>query len=155
MSVVAPKGRKHLGADALCRLLHAYFATIADDGVAEVEMPLDDALMAAFALFSLKAPSLLACDKPRAAGNLTTISGIARAPCDPRMRERLDPVSPESLRPSFTLILRQLQRGQALEPLVFLDGHYLVALDGTGYVSSNTIHCASCLHQAHRHGLIP
>jgi len=154
MSVVAPKGRKHLCADALFRLLHAHFATIVDDGVDEVEIPLADALMAAFAMFSLKAPSLLAFDKHRAEGNLKTIYGIARAPCDTRMRERLDPVAPESLRPSFTLIFRQLQRGKALEPMVFLDGHYLVALDGTGYFSSPTIHCDSCLHKEHRNGSV-
>jgi hypothetical protein len=154
MSVVAPKGRKHLCADALFRLLHAHFATIVDDGVDEVEIPLADALMAAFAMFSLKAPSLLAFDQQRAEGNLKTIYGIARAPCDTRMRERLDPVAPESLRPSFTLIFRQLQRGKALEPMVFLDGHDLVALDGTGYFSSPTIHCDSCLHKEHRNGSV-
>ena len=154
MSIVVPKGRKHLCADALFRLLHAHFATIADDGVDEVEIPLDDALMSAFAMFSLKAPSLLAFDKQRAEGNLQTIYGIERVPCDTRMRERLDPVAPESLRPSFKLVFRQLQRGKALEPMVFLDGHYLVALDGTGYFSSQTIHCDSCLHKAHRNGSI-
>ena len=154
MSTAAPKGRKHLCADSLFRLLHENFANIADDCVDEVEIPLDDALMSAFAMFSLKAPSLLAFDKQRAAGNLKTIYGIARAPCDTRMRERLDPLSPESLRPSFKLVFRQLQRGKALEPMVFLDGHYLVALDGTGYFSSNTIHCDSCLHKEHRNGSI-
>ena len=80
--------------------------------------------MSAFAMFSLKAPSLLAFDKQRAEGNLNTIYGIPHAPCDTRMRERLDPVSPESLRPSFKIVFRQLQRGKALEPLVFLNGHY-------------------------------
>jgi hypothetical protein len=154
MSMVVPKGRKHLGADALFRLLHAHFATIADDDVDEVEIPLADALMSAFAMFSLKAPSLLAFDKQRADGNVQTISGMARAPCDTRMRERLDPVSPASLRPSCTLVFRQLQRGKALEPMAFLDGHYLLALDGTGYFSSQTIHCASCLHKVHRNGSI-
>jgi Transposase DDE domain len=154
MSVVAPKGRKHLGADALFRLLHEHFATMADDSLDEAEIPLDDALMAAFAMFSLKAPSLLAFDKQRAEGNLKTIYGIERAPCDTRMRERLDPISPESLRSSFRLVFRQLQRGKALEPMVFLGGHYLVALDGTGYFSSNTIHCDSCLHKEHRNGSI-
>ena len=154
MSTAAPKGRKHLCADSLFNLLHGSFATIADDGVDEVEIPLSDALMSAFAMFSLKAPSLLAFDKQRAEGNLHTIYGIPHAPCDTRMRERLDPVSPESLRPSFKLVFRQLQRGKALEPLGFLDGHSLVALDGTGYFSSNTIHCDSCLHKEHRNGLI-
>ena len=154
MSTAAPKGRKHLCADSLFRLLHENFANSADDCVDEVEIPLDDALMSAFAMFSLKAPSLLAFDKQRAEGNLQTIYGIERVPCDTRMRERLDPLSPESLRPSFKLVFRQLQRGKALEPMVFLDGHYLVALDGTGYFSSNTIHCDSCLHKEHRNGSI-
>jgi hypothetical protein len=132
MSIVVPKGRKYLCADALFRLLREPVATIVDDRVDEVEIPLSDALMSACAMFSLKAPSLLAFDKQRAEGNLQTIYGIAHTPCDTRMRERLDPVSPESLRPSFTLVLRQLQRGKALEPMAFLDGHYLLGLDGTG-----------------------
>jgi Transposase DDE domain len=154
MSIVVPKGRKYLCADALFRLLHENFARIADDGVDDVEIPLDDALMSAFAMFSLKAPSLLSFDKQRAEGNLKTIYGIDRVPCDTRMRERLDPVAPESLRQSFKLVFRQLQRGKALAPMVFLDGHYLVALDGTEYFSSKTIHCASCLHKEHRNGSI-
>src|SRR5919197_421565 len=135
MSMVAPKGRKQLCADALFRLLHEHFATIVDDGVDEVEIPLDDALLSAFALFSLKAPSLLAFDTQRAAGNVKTIYGMERAPCDTRMRERLDPVSPASLRPSFKMVFRQLQRGKALDPTVFLNSHYLVALDGNEYFS--------------------
>ena len=81
--------------------------------------------MSAFAMFSLKAPSLLAFDKERAEGNLHTIYGIQHVPCDTYMRERLDPVSPKWLRPVFTSVFRQLQRGKALEEMVFLDGHYL------------------------------
>lgn len=154
MSIVALKGRKHLSADALFRLVRSSFANLTDDRGEEVEIPLTDALMSAFAMFSLKSPSLLAFDKQRAEGNLETIYGIPRAPCDTRMRERLDPVSPESLRPLFKSVFRQLQRGKALEDLVFLDGHYLVALDGTGYFSSPTIHCASCLQKVHRNGSI-
>jgi hypothetical protein len=105
-------------------------------------------------MLSLQVPSLLAFDKQRAEGHLKTIYRIARAPCDTRMRERLDPVSPASLRPSFKLVFRQLQRGKALEPMVFLDGHYWVAVDGTGYFSSTTIHCDSCLQNEHRHGSV-
>ena len=66
----------------------------------------------------------------------------------------LTPVSPKWLRPVFKSVFRQLQRGKALEPMAFLDGHYLLALDGTGYFSSKTIHCASCLHKVHRNGSI-
>src|ERR1700730_15720655 len=68
------------------------------------------------------------------------------------MREVLDPLAPESLRPSFKAAFRQLQRGKALEEMVFFKGCYLLALDGTGYFSSKTIHCPSCLEKHHRDG---
>ena len=144
MAKMAPKARKHLSADALFRLVHTGFDHIPDYRPADVDIALPDVLMSAFAMFSLKAPSLLAFDKERAEGNLHTIYGIQRVPCDTYMREILDPVSPKWLRPVFTRVFRQLQRGKALEALTFLEGHYLLALDGTEYFSSKTIHCASC-----------
>src|SRR5712691_4967322 len=154
MSIVAPKGRKHLSADALFRLVRSGFARIPDYRSDDTEISFTDALMSAFAMFSLKSPSLLAFDQERTEGNLHTIYGIERAPCDTYMRERLDPVFPERLRPLFQSVFRQLQRGKALEPMTFLDGHYLLGLDGTGYFSSKTIHCASCLQKQHRNGSI-
>lgn len=81
--------------------------------------------MSAFAMFSLKSPSLLAFDKQRAAGHLASLDGIERVPCDTRMREILDPVAPEALGPVFKSLFRQLQRGKAIAPMVFLDGHYV------------------------------
>src|SRR5438309_11437695 len=154
MSIVVPKVRKHLSADALFGLVRNGFAHIPDYRLSETDIALADALMSAFALFSLKAPSLLAFDKERAEGNLHTIYGIERVPCDTHMREILDPVSPEWLRPVFKSVFRQLQRGKALEPMAFLEGHYLLALDGTGYFSSTQIHCASCLRKVHRNGSV-
>jgi hypothetical protein len=154
MSIVAPRGRKYLSADALFNLVRSGLATIPDYRPSETDISLTDALMSAFAMFSLKSPSLLAFDKERAEGNLHTIYGMERVPCDTRMREILDPVSPKMLRPVFTSVFRQLQRGKALEPMAFLDGHYLLALDGTEYFSSKTIHCASCLQKVHRNGSI-
>jgi hypothetical protein len=152
--MVSPKARKHLSADALFHLVRSGFTTIPDPHNEDVDISLTDTLMSAFAMFSLKAPSLLAFDKERAEGNLRTIYGIQHVPCDTYMRERLDPVSPKGLRPLFKSVFRQLQRGKALEAMTFLKGHYLVALDGTGYFSSKTIHCASCLHQVHRNGAV-
>jgi Transposase DDE domain len=152
MALVVPKERKHLSADALFRLVRSGFDTIPDHRSLDPEISLTDALMSAFAMFSLQSPSLLAFDKQRAEGNLQTIYGLTCVPCDTRMREILDPMSPESLRPLFKSVFRQLQRGKALEPMAFLEDYYLVALDGTGYFSSKTIHCASCLHKIHRNG---
>ena len=152
MASVALKARKHLSADALFRLVHTGFDPIPDYRPADVDIALPDVLMSAFAMFSLQAPSLLACDKERTEGNLHPIYGIQRVPCDTYMRAILDPVSPKWLRPVFTRVFRQLQRGKALASLTFLDGHSLLALDGTAYFSSKTMHCASCVHRVHRNG---
>ena len=154
LSIVAPKGRKHLSADALCGLVRCSFATIADDRGGEGEIACTEALMSAFAMFALTSSSLLAFDKERAEGHVGTSYGMDHVPCDTPMRERLDPVLPESLRPSFKSVFGHLQRGKALEAMGWLDGHSFLALDGTGYFSSQTMHWASCLHKVHRHGSI-
>jgi Transposase DDE domain len=154
MAMKAPKARKHLAADALFHLLRSGFAAIADHRSGTPDIALTDALMSAFALFSLKSPSLLAFDQERTEGNLQRVYGMKRVPCDTAMREILDPVEPESLRPLFKHVFGALQRGKALEEMVFVEGYYLLALDGTGYFSSQQIHCASCLETHHRNGTI-
>ena len=50
--------------------------------------------MSAFAMFSLKAPSLLAFDKERAEGNLQTIYGIQRSRATPICASDLIPSHP-------------------------------------------------------------
>src|SRR2546427_2172702 len=111
MGFIAPKERKHLSADTLFGLIRSGFANIPDHRSDDAGIPLTDALMSAFAMFSLTAPSLLAFDKQRAEGNLSTIYGMERAPCDSYMRETLDPVSPEPLhRPDLAPFHLQGQR---------------------------------------------
>ena len=70
------------------------------------------------------------------------------------MRDILDPVSPKVLRPLFKSVFVPWQRGKALEPMAFLAGHSLLALDGTEYFSSTTMHYASWRHKVHRNGSI-
>jgi hypothetical protein len=42
------------------------------------------------------------------------------------------------------IFFHQLQRGKCLEKMVYIDDYYLFSIDGTGYFSSNKIHCKSC-----------
>jgi len=62
MAFALGEARKALSADALFRSLRSYFRSLPDLRSGEVEIPLDDALMSAFAMFSLKDPSLLRPD---------------------------------------------------------------------------------------------
>ena len=154
MSIVALPGRKHLAADALFRLVQSGCASLPDDRLGDTEIAFTDALRSAFAMFSLPAPSLLACAKERAEGHVHTIYGMERVPCDTHMRQILDPGSPTVLRPVCTSVFRHLQRGKALAPMAFRDGHSGLARDGTGYFSSQPMHCAACLQKVHRHGAL-
>ena len=152
MGMVVPKVRKHLCADALLRAVQDVFCHIPAHRKGDAEITLGAALMSAFALFSLPSPSLLAFDKERTEDNWQRVSGIGRVPCDTSRREILDAVEPEQRSPAFQTVFRHLQRGKALEERVFVAGHYLLALDGTGYFSSDDIHGDSCLEHHHRNG---
>ena len=156
MALASGEARKDLSADALFGSLRSRFASLPDLRSGEVEIPLADALMSAFAMFSLKDPSLLAFDHRRhnPNDNFRTIYGINRVPCDSQMRDILDPIDPANLRAPFREVFRRLQRGQVLKRFVYLDGHYLLSLDGTTYFSSSKIHCSSCLEKHHRNGSV-
>src|SRR5450631_3460223 len=156
MAIALGEVPKDLSADALFRSLRSHFGSLPDPRSGEVEIPLDDALMSAFAMFSLKDPSLLAFDDRRRDpnDNFRTIYGISRVPSDSQMRAVLDPVSPADLRAPFREVFRRLQRGKVLQRFVSLDDHYLLSLDGTTYFSSSKIHCPSCLVKHHRNGSV-
>jgi len=146
------KLRKHLNADALIKTMRTGFAGIDDHRSGTVTHTLADSLMAGFAMFSIKEPSLLAFDERRFKGphNLMTIYGMGSIPCDTSMREILDGVDPNDLRPLFKDAFRQLQRGKILEKFVFMEGSYLLNLDGTGYFSSDSRHSDACLEKRNK-----
>ncbi len=148
------KARKHLSADALFRNIYAGFKKVPDGQPADASLSLADALMSGFALFALKDASLLAFDQRRQGDpqNLRMIFHIQNVPCDTQMRAILDRVSPEALRPVFRDVFAKLQRGKVLERLTFVDGYYLLALDGTVYFSSEKVHCESCMQKSSRNG---
>jgi hypothetical protein len=110
------------------------------------------------ALFGLKYPSLLQFDKERRAdllySNLNTLYGIQVVPSDTYLRERGDEVDPQALRPLYKSLLAVVQRGKELEDFTYLDGHILASVDGTGYFSSNNIHCDQCCEKHRRNGTV-
>lgn len=146
------KLRKHLNADALFNTVRTGFGKIEDHRNHNATISFTDALMSGFAMFSLKDPSLLQFDNRRywCAHNVQTIYGIGSIPCDSSMREILDGVDPNDLRPIFKNIFAQLQRGKALEKFVYMDDCYLLSLDGTGYFSSPVRHSPACMKKVNK-----
>jgi hypothetical protein len=141
--------RKHLSADALIKTVRSSFEQVGETRKGKAQIPMEDGLMAAFAMFSLKDASLLQFDKRRAEQpiNLKTIYKLTTIPCDTQMRTMLDPVPPEELRPSHNAVLNALQRGKALEKMRYLEEGYLMPMDGTGYFSSEKLFSPHCLQK--------
>jgi len=114
--------------------------------------------MSGIAVFGLKCASLLQFDQhrqdPIIAHNLQTLYGVKQIPCDTQMREIIDGVQTRYLRPAFKVVFSQLQRGKGLEAYAYVNGHYLLSVDGTGFFSSQTLHCEQCCEKKKRNGQI-
>lgn len=138
--------RKHLHADALFSTIRNSFLDLNYPRGCNATISLQDAAMSAFAMFSLKDPSLLQFEERRKTyeDNLRRVYGIQSIPSDSQMRHLLDPLSPSAFRRSFTEIFSLLQRGKVLESRTFLDGHYLVSGDGSGFFYSEALSNDQC-----------
>ena len=148
--------RKTLSAPGLLKIIRNQFQKILEHRRGKTLYSLPDVLMSGLAMFGLKYSSLLQFD--RAARNESTVKknlqnlyNIKSVPCDTQMREILDYVNPEDLRPAFTNIHRQLQRQKVLESYKYLDA-YIVSIDGTGQFSSNKVSCEDCCSKKLRNG---
>jgi hypothetical protein len=124
--------------------------TLPDHRGEDVDYSIADAVMSAVAMFSLKDPSLLAFQERRNDHNMKNVYRIQQIPSDTRMRELLDPIEPDLIRPLFNGVFRKLQRSEGLKPFVFHEDCYLLSLDGTEYFSSKNIHCDSCLQRKNK-----
>jgi hypothetical protein len=148
MAAPHPRLRKQLSAPGLLTSIRQCFTHVPEHRHERNDIPLPDALMSGLAVFGLKYPSLLKFDEAYNEGiirhNLKTLYGVKRAPCDTQLRTILDPVAPAELRPAFRAVHRHLQRHKALEPYQYLNGHYLVSIDGTGQFASSDISCDEC-----------
>jgi hypothetical protein len=133
--------------DAMLAIVHGCFEGVRDPSKGDPTISLHDVLMSGFAMMALKDPSMLAFERRRIAQehNLRSAFHIKDIPCDTQMRTRIDVVDPDWLRPAYRALFRMAQRGKALEKLVFIEGCYLIALDGTGYFSSEKLFSPFCL----------
>lgn len=110
--------------------------------------------MSGLAVFGLKFPSLLKFDESKnekkTQHNLQTLYRVSQTPSDTYMRERCDEVDPKELRKAFKKTFTCVQRGKGLEEFEYLDKHYLLPGDGTGFFTSNTIQCKNCCVKHHQ-----
>lgn len=110
---------------------------------------IQDAALCAFGLFFTQSPSFLEYQRrlqhSKGHNNAQTLFGVVHIPCDHQVRALLDPIAPHHFNPVFLEVFAHLNPEHLLDPLRVLDHQLLVALDGTQYFSSQTIHCPNCL----------
>ncbi len=139
-----------LSADAIIQSLGDQFAKIKDHrDPLRVEISLRDCLMSAFAIFHLKFPSLLNFEeemkKKKNFSNLQSLFKVERIPSDTRMREVTDEVDPEEFRQPFKSLFSRAQKANVLRDFKSIQSSYLLAIDATGYFSSDALSCKHCL----------
>ncbi len=103
---------------------------------------------AAFAVFFCQSPSFLAhqqlMHQVRGKDNGRSLFGLEKLPSDNHIRNHLDGADPHLLRPVFQGTLGYLKDQEVLQRFRSLGGTLLVAIDGTGYFSSEAISCPQC-----------
>jgi hypothetical protein len=136
------KRREKLTFDSVMQTLSEEFAQLPDHRRANASYPLADGLRCAFAMFSLKSPSLLAFrqqTRPEQK-NLQAIYHIGAIPSDTQMRSALDPVSPLLLRGLFAKLFNLLSVAGVVRQYHYFNQHVIVSIDGVEHFSSTKIH---------------
>ena len=117
-----------------------------------------DIFLSAFAVFFSQSPSFLAHQKlmetQKGTSNAQSVFALRDIPRDNQIRGVWDLVDPAQLRAGYGLTLELLQARGVLDSFRFLENTLLLALDGTGYFYSESIHCPSCMVKHHRDGRI-
>src|ERR1051325_5691198 len=142
--------------DELMRFLDEQFQAFPDHRSGNaVRYSLADVLKSAFAMFSLKSPSLLDFKNQTVAEeiNLRNLYHIEGAiPCDNQMRGILDALDPNYLRPIFAACIERLSQTGVLRTSHYHQQQVIVSFDGVHHFRSTKVHCPSCTTRKHRNG---
>ena len=156
MSKPSVRIKKKLNVNSLIDLLRSNFGSITDNRDDNRSYTISDVMMSAYAMFSLKLPSLLAFEDSYSNDkqNLQSIYQISKIPSDTQMREVIDCIDSADIQSVFPKVLKRLQRAHELEKFRFMDDYYLVSGDGTEYFKSKKIHCDNCMQRKLKDGSI-
>ena len=148
--------KEKLNQNSLINLIHNHFSSIDDSRDTCKSYKLSDMLMSAYAIFSLKSPSLIEgleninSDKR----NLQALYNISRVPSDTQMREVINNIDSKDITPIFKKVFLRLQRAKELEKFRFMEEYYLISGDGTEYFKSQKLAYKNCLQRKLRNGNI-
>lgn len=135
--------------DQLTKQLGEYFTEIEDHRRSNTSYEVSDSLKGAYAMLSLKSPSLLAFRQENECEvrqhNLKTVYGLDQIPGDTALRKTIDGIAPEELHSAFSLPIEELRAEGIWESRRVLGGYISISVDGTGYYCSGKQSCPHCL----------
>jgi len=109
---------------------------------------MEDIVLGAFSVFLTQSPSFLSFQRgmqqETGRNNGASLFTMQSLPGDDQIRRVLDGVSPNLVFPVFTTCFDELVESGNIKEFES-DLGYLLALDGTQYFESDTIHCGNCL----------
>jgi hypothetical protein len=151
------KSPKHLSFDSLRQGMSELINQIPDwRAQSQISYSIHDVVMSAFACMYFQSPSLLQFQTTMSEGghknNLETIFGVNKIPEATQLRGILDKIDPNGFREIFADYFLRLQRGKHLEQYQFLNGKYLVSIDGTQFFCTTKLDCEHCLKAEHSSG---
>ena len=115
-----------------------------------------DVGLSAFSVFFIQSPSFLAHQRDmklrKGRSNAESLFRLSDIPSDNQIRNLLDAVSPEYLQPVYRQTFVALEQTEILKNRRSFANHLLVAIDGTEYFSSRSIHCENCNHRELNNG---
>jgi hypothetical protein len=109
---------------------------------------LQHAALGAFGIFFTQSPSFLAYQRhlhqTQGHHNTYTLFGGETMPWNNQIRHLLESLMPRHLDGVYLEVFEGLEQYGSLRSFRVLSDHLLLALDGTPYFSSNTMHCHTC-----------
>ena len=98
--------------------------------------------VSAFSVFLMQLSSFLAYQRRMQQGcnNVLSMFGAHEIPSDNQIRNLLDTVKQQALKPLYNTLLEDLMNKCVIEHYLTLQGKVLLALDGVTYFSSSTLH---------------
>lgn len=153
------KAEKSFTFDILVKMLRQIAQTVPDKRTGNnTSKKISDALLGAFAVFYTQSPSFLSyqksMQKSNSENNARSLFGIEEILSTSHICRLMDAVAPSYIYPVFQTILDGLNSCGILSDFRSYSKNLVVALDGTGYFSSNEIHCDSCSQTHQSNGAI-
>ena len=117
---------------------------------------MQDIALGAFSVFFTQSASFLAhqtaMTEAKGKSNAQSLFDVQTIPSDNHIRKMLDVVPPAQLFPMFERVFNGLNKMGHLQAFRAVNNQLLIALDGTQYHSSHSIHCENCSVREHRNG---